>query len=48
MCPTELIGHVEALFAPTDPVGGRSALRLHLLVLHAVVVAVKTSGQVVP
>lgn len=38
---------VEALLAPTDPVAGGRALRLHLLVLIAEV-AVQTPGQVVP
>lgn len=48
MSHAEARGHEEALFAPTDPVIGRSALRLHLLVLSAEVVAVQTLGQVVP
>lgn len=45
---TEVIGPVEALFTPTDPVACDWALLLHLLVLIAKVVAVQTSGQVVP
>lgn len=44
----EVIRHVEALIAPTDSVGDRGALRLHLLVLCAERAAVQTLGQVVP
>lgn len=48
MFHTEVIGLVEALFAPTDPVVNRGALLLHLLVIKAEVVAVQAPGQVVP
>ena len=48
MSHAEVVFLVEALPAPTHPVGGRRALRLHLLVLGAEVVAVDTPGQVVP
>lgn len=39
---------VKALFAATDPVGGRGTLGFHLLVAHAKVAAVQTLRQVVP
>lgn len=48
MYEAEVRGPIEALLTPTDPVAGGRALRLHLLVLIAEVVAVQTPGQVVP
>lgn len=45
---TEAISPVKALLTPADPVVERSALRLHLLVRGAEVVAVQTPWKVVP